>query len=69
MSGNKGVISAIHGVVVEAVFSQNVPAIYESLEVLQLNSVGEKVVIEVLQQLEGGVVRGIAMVSTDGLSR
>lgn len=36
---------------------------------VQPNSIGETVVIEVLQQLEGGIVRGIAMVSTDGLSR
>ncbi len=69
MSWNKGVISEIHGVVVEAIFSWEVPSIYEALEIVEPNSIGEKVIIEVLQQLQGGVVRGIAMVSTDGLSR
>lgn len=69
MSEHKGIVSAVHGVVVEVVFNWEVPAIYEALEVVQPNSIGETVVIEVLQQLEGGIVRGIAMVSTDGLSR
>jgi F-type H+-transporting ATPase subunit beta len=45
------------------------PAIYEALETQTKNSDGEKVVIEVLQQLEDGKVRGIAMTSTDGLKR
>jgi len=62
-------IVAIHGVVVECQFDQEVPAIYEALEVETTNSVGEIVVLEVLQQLDGGVVRCISMVSTDGLSR
>jgi len=52
MSGNKGIVSAVHGVVVEVVFNGEMPSIYEALEVVQPNSVGETVVIEVLQQLE-----------------
>ena len=69
MSVNKGLITAIHGAVVECQFIGEVPAIYEAVEVSVPNSVGEKVILEILQQLEGGIVRGIAMVSTDGLSR
>lgn len=53
----------------ECKFDNEIPAIYEAVEVATPNSVGEKVVLEVLQQLEGGIVRCIAMVSTDGLSR
>ena len=69
MSESKNVITAIHGVVVECKFVWNVPSIYEAVEVKEKNSVGEKVILEVLQQLEWGIVRGIAMVSTDGLCR
>lgn len=65
---SQGKIVWIHGVVVEAKFEQ-VPAIYDAVVVENKNSAGEEVVIEVLQQLDGGVVRGIAMNSTDGLAR
>ncbi len=65
----KWVITAIHGVVVECQFDDGIPSIYEALQVTQKNSVWEQVVIETLQQLEWWIVRGIAMASTDGLSR
>ncbi len=65
---SQGKIVWIHGVVVEAKFEQ-VPSIYDAVVVENKNSAGEEVVVEVLQQLEGGVVRGIAMNSTDWLAR
>jgi F-type H+-transporting ATPase subunit beta len=39
------------------------------LRVENKNSNGDDVVIEVLQLLEDGIIRGIAMDSTDGLKR
>lgn len=66
---SKWVISAIHWVVVECKFDWEVPSIYEAVQVLTVNSVGETVILETLQQLEGGIVRCISMASTDGLSR
>lgn len=50
-------------------FTENAPRIYDALRVETKNSNGDDVVIEVLQLLEDGVVRGIAMDSTDGLKR
>jgi len=68
---SKGKIAAIRWVVVDVQFpeGEKLPSIYEALETQTKNSDGEKVVIEVLQQLEDGIVRGIAMTSTDGLKR
>ena len=65
---NKGKITAIHGVVVEMEF-EKVPEIYEAVEVTKKNAAGDRVVIEVLQQLWNGKVRGISMDSTDGLKK
>ena len=53
----------------EVKFSSDVPRIYDALHVENKNSNDDEVVIEVLQLLEDGVVRGIAMDSTDGLKR
>lgn len=53
---------------VELAFPQ-APKIYDAVKLQNKNSAGEEVVIEVLQQLEDGVVRGIAMASTDGVKR
>ncbi len=64
-----GKISAIRGIVVDMQFKDEVPAIYDAVNIKEVNSEGEHVVIEVLQQLEDGFVRGIAMASTDGLKR
>lgn len=50
-------------------FTEQVPAIYEAVIVDQRNANDQSVVIEVLQQLEDGYVRGIAMTATDGLKR
>lgn len=64
-----GKIVSIKGVVVEVKFEQEMPKVYDALRVLNKNTIGNQVVIEVLQLLENGIVRGIAMDSTDGLKR
>jgi len=56
-------------VIVEVKFEKDLPKVYDALVVEKKNSNGDEVVIEVLQLLEDGVVRGIAMDSTDGLKR
>ena len=50
-------------------FADAVPHIYDAVRVSSKNSAGEEVTIEVLQLLEDGFVRGIALQSTDGLTR
>ena len=69
MLGANGKITAIKWVVVEVKFASDVPRIYDALRVETPNSNGNDVIIEVLQLLEDGVIRGIAMDSTDGLKR
>ncbi|KXK07819.1 MAG: ATP synthase subunit beta [candidate division WS6 bacterium OLB21] len=64
---NIGTIIQVIGVVVDAHFADTVPAIYSALE-LTLES-GEKLTLEVQQQIGGGTVRAVAMGSTDGVSR
>lgn len=63
------VITAIRWIVVEMRFDTNIPRIYDAVTASENNSDGQKVVIEILQQLEDGYVKGIAMTSTDGLKR
>lgn len=65
----KGTITAVRGIVMDMYFGEKTPSIYDAVEVAETNSTGDKVVIEVLQQLEDGYVRGISMGSTDGLKR
>lgn len=65
----KGKIVAIRGIVVEMRFDSNVPKIYDAVIAEQKNKDGDEVVIEILQQLEDGLVRGISMAATDGLKR
>ena len=63
---NKGTIKKIIGPVVDVDFGENVPGIYNALIVKK----GDKeIVLEVEQHLGGGIVRSVAMDSTDGLSR
>lgn len=65
---NKGLISQVIGPVVDVKFQEGqVPGIYNALEVF-INE-KNKLTLEVQQQLPGGVVRAIAMSSTDGLKR
>jgi F-type H+-transporting ATPase subunit beta len=63
---NKGTISQIIGVVVDVHFPDNLPEIYNALEVKN----GDKtLVFEVQQHLGSNTVRAIAMGTTDGLER
>ncbi|MCA9916893.1 MAG: F0F1 ATP synthase subunit beta [Anaerolineales bacterium] len=62
-----GKISAIRGVVVDVEFAdEEVPEIYEALNVATDEG---QLVLEVQQHLGGGLVRTVAMGSTDGLPR
>ena len=66
----KGTIIAIRGIVVDMQFNtQNMPALSNAVVTIDHNGAGEIVTIEVLQHLDGGIVRGIAMQTTDGLKR
>ena len=62
----KGKIKTIIGPVVDIEFGDVLPAIYDALEVMNGKT---KVVLEVQYQVGGGVVRAIAMDTTDGLAR
>lgn len=62
----KGIISQIIGPVVDVRFEKEVPALLSAVEVA---TGGSKLVLEVAQHLEGGLVRTIAMGATDGLRR
>lgn len=66
---NEGTIVGIRGIVVDMFFESNPPKVYDAVEVSVANAAGKKIVIEVQQQLEDGIIRGIAMDSTDGLTR
>ncbi len=62
-----GRVSAIRGVVLDVEFAEsNLPEIYEALHV---DSPLGTLVLEVQQHLGGGLVRTVAMGSTDGLAR
>ncbi|WWO96340.1 MAG: F0F1 ATP synthase subunit beta [Candidatus Dasytiphilus stammeri] len=62
-----GKIIQIIGAVVDVEFSQNdVPKIYSALEVKNKSNI---LILEVQQQLGGGIVRTIAMGSSEGLKR
>jgi len=64
---NKGKITQIIGAVVDCEFdAKSLPAIYNALET-EINK--KKLVLEVQQHLGEGVVRTVAMSSTDGLKR
>ena len=62
----KGTIKRIIGPVVDVDFGDKLPAIYTALEVMKDH---KKIVLEVEQHLGGGIVRAVAMDTTDGLSR
>jgi len=64
-----GKIIQVIGAVVDVEFDQKrVPKVYSALEV-DLKDSAAKLVLEVQQQLGGGVVRCIVMGSSDGLRR
>jgi F-type H+-transporting ATPase subunit beta len=62
-----GKIKQIIGAVVDVVFDDKLPEIFNALEVVKQN--GEKLILEVQQHTGFNVVRCIAMGSTDGLKR
>jgi F-type H+/Na+-transporting ATPase subunit beta len=66
ITDTNGKVSQVIGPVVDVAFQGNAPAIYNALEVM---IDGKKLTLEVQQQLSGGIVRTIAMSSTDGLQR
>jgi F-type H+/Na+-transporting ATPase subunit beta len=72
-SAHVGTIVEIKGVVVDAVFPGEMPAIYNALEIKVPDTAGEEservLVAEVQQHLGDGRVRAIAMDATDGLAR
>lgn len=63
---NIGSIVQVIGPVVDVKFAEKLPAIFNALEV---NLEGNKVTLEVQQQLSGNIVRTVAMSSTDGMQR
>src|SRR5512133_946033 len=65
-SGNIGKIIEIKGVVLDAVFPDELPAIYTAL---RISADGRELIAEVQQHLGDDRVRAVAMDSTDGLAR
>lgn len=63
---NKGKITQVIGVVVDAEFNDKLPEIYNALEVKVNNEI---LVLEVEQHISDTQVRAVAMGSTDGLAR
>ena len=62
---SNGVVTQIIGAVIDVEFDrENIPSVYEAL-----NIIGLETVLEVQQQLGDGIVRTIAMGSTEGLKR
>jgi len=66
MSNTTGTITQIVGVVIDAEFDGDIPAINDALTVQQDN---KTVTLEVAQHLDERTVRAIALSSTDGLRR
>ena len=69
-AGEKGTIVQIIGAVVDVEFAENsIPELYDALEIKGDGKQRPDITLEVQQQIGGGVVRCIAMGSSDGLSR
>ncbi|MCK0525482.1 MULTISPECIES: F0F1 ATP synthase subunit beta [unclassified Anaerobiospirillum] len=69
-AGEKGTIVQIIGAVVDVEFAENsIPELYDALEIKGDGKQRQDITLEVQQQIGGGVVRCIAMGSSDGLSR
>jgi F-type H+/Na+-transporting ATPase subunit beta len=64
---NKGIVTQIISVVVDVKFEGEIPSVYNALKVKKND--GTEVILEVELVLGEGVVRTIAMSTTDGLSR
>ena len=68
MASGRGTVRAIRGVVVDVEFApEDMPEIFEALEITTPD--GDRLVLEVQQQLGGRLVRSVAMDTTDGLQR
>ena len=66
---SKGVVVQIIGAVVDVEFPQDkIPKIYNALQVVSDGS-SKGLILEVQQQIGGGMVRCITMGSSDGLKR
>lgn len=63
---NTGKITAIIGVVIDVQFTDHIPEVYSALEIDLKDN--KRLVLEVQSHLGNGIVRTIAMSSTDGLS-
>ncbi|HYZ18206.1 MAG TPA: F0F1 ATP synthase subunit beta, partial [Gaiellaceae bacterium] len=63
---NVGKVIEIQGVVIDALFTEQLPEIYSAL---RISSEGRDVIAEVQQHLGDDRVRAVAMDSTDGLAR
>lgn len=63
---NTGTVSQVIGPIVDVHFEDNLPAIYNALEI---DFDGGMLTLETQQQLPGNIVRTIAMSATDGLQR
>ncbi len=63
---NKGIITQIIGPVIDAKFTEKLPAIYNAIE-CKLDD--KRIIFEVEQHLSNELVRAVAMTSTDGLQR
>lgn len=66
---NIGRVDKVIGPVVDVKFEGTAPDIFNALEIALVNGDSQKLVLEVQSQLSGGVVRTVAMSSTDGLKR
>lgn len=68
---NIGTVIQVIGAVVDVKFDETaIPSIYNALETeVEVGGKTEKIVLEVQQQLADGVVRTVAMTSTEGLKR
>src|SRR5919109_247104 len=70
MAGATGEITDIIGVVLNAKFpDEHTPEIYNAIEIPLDSNGGGRLVAEVQQHLGGGVVKAVAMSTTDGLRR
>jgi F-type H+-transporting ATPase subunit beta len=68
MDNKNGKVIQVLGGVVDVKFPHdNIPDLFEALEVQLAN--GTKIILEVQKQLQDGVIRCISMASTDGLQR
>lgn len=62
---NRGIVTAVRGSVVDAYFSENLPPVNTLLRAGKNGAIA----LEVMTQLGGGCVRGIALTPTQGLAR